>query len=466
MNQNRPGNLTRRRFASQALTGMTSLCFAPRLIAAQKTKTQLMAGAAETVVTPTARGTFLIGPMDLSSGVHDELHARAVVFADGEKRLALVTIDYLGFDFPYNDVLVAAIAEKSGIPAAHIMINGSHNHNAPLTIPWGPWEKNKDKPWHKTLPGKLADIVQQAAGDLKPARLRYHREPTQIGINRRLPTAEGIIMAPNPHGVVLPWVDVLSVETAQGRPLAVLFSHAAHPVIVHAASTLITADYPGFAVQTLRQSLGQDAVYLFAQGCGANINGFPLQGGIDAAAAAGRDLGRAVGRAVEMKPDVLAAGSFQALDREVTLPLRSPPPVAECQELVAQEDDPAGKERLTELLAIAEAGRPQTLPFPMRAFRLSDELCLVGLPHEVFAEYHLFVDEVSPFAHNMVFGYTNGCECYVGMETDYRLGDRGGYETSPLGAPLMYHRRLAPVPECEQQIKSALQSVLTELKSL
>jgi hypothetical protein len=56
-------------------------------------------------------------------------------------------------------------------------------------------------------------------------------------------------MAPNPHGVVLPWVDVLSFEDPEGRPVAVLFNHAAHPVIVHAASTLITADYPGFAVR-------------------------------------------------------------------------------------------------------------------------------------------------------------------------------------------------------------------------
>ncbi len=108
-------------------------------------------------------------------------------------------------------------------------------------------------------------------------------------------------MAPNPRGTVLPWVDVLAIEQTDGKLVAVLFCHAAHPVIVHAASTLISADYPGFAVKTLQKLHGREAVYLFAQGCGGNINAFPLQGGIDAAIAAGRDLGQAVSRALNAK---------------------------------------------------------------------------------------------------------------------------------------------------------------------
>jgi hypothetical protein len=42
-------------------------------------------------------------------------------------------------------------------------------------------------------------------------------------------------MARNPNGAVPPWVDVLAVESIEGKPIAVLFSHAAHPVIVHGA---------------------------------------------------------------------------------------------------------------------------------------------------------------------------------------------------------------------------------------
>ena len=101
--------------------------------------------------------------------------------------------------------------------------------------------------------------------------------------------------------------------------------------------------------------------------------------------------------------------------------------------------------------------------FPIQAFAIGDELCILGLPHEMFAEYQLFVDKTSPFAHNMVFAYTNGCEGYLGTDKDYALGDRGGYETSPLGAPLQYHGRLAPEPQVETQITDGISKVLQDL---
>lgn len=77
-------------------------------------------------------------------------------------------------------------------------------------------------------------------------------------------------------------------------------------------------------------------------------------------------------------------------------------------------------------------------------------------------QFHV-VDKTSPFAHTMVFAYTNGCEGYLGTEKDYTLGDRGGYETSPRGAPLQYHGRLAPEPQVETQIRDGITTVLQNL---
>jgi hypothetical protein len=454
--------LTRRQFVGSAV----ALSLAPSLALGQaKDLPVLRAGAAEAVVTPPAQGTFLIGPMKPSTGVNDDLHARALVFAHGDARAAIVTLDYLGFDFAYNDVLLEAVSKAGGIPLGNILIACSHNHSAPLTVPWGPWEKAKDKPFHHLLPSKLGEIVKQAVNNLQPARLRCRREPTQIGFNRRLLVNDRIVMAPNPNGVVLPWVDVIAVESTEGKLIAVLFSHAAHPVIVHGASTLISADYPGFAVQTLRSSLGNEGVYLFAQGCGGNINAFPLRGGIDAAAAAGRDLGEAAARAVQAKPDILSAGSLKIVADELKLPLQAPPPAAQIRDLIAKEKDPERKFRRERLLALAESGQRGTMRFPIRGIALGKELCILGIAHDVFAEYHQFVNKVSPFAHTLVFAYTNGLECYVGTAKDYQLGDRGGYETSPYGAALMLESRLPLDPEAEAKIQTGLQAALRKLHS-
>jgi hypothetical protein len=422
----------------------------------------LLAGAAEVAVTPAAEGTFLVGPMKPSTGVHDDLYARALVLADGAKQAAIVTLDYLGFDFAYNHVLEAAVAEATGIPAGQILINCSHTHSAPLTAPWGPWEKAKDKPFHKQLPRKLAEVVRRAKQDLKPARLRCRREPTQIGFNRRLLHGGRVVMAPNPGGAVLPWTDVLSVEGGDGKGIAVLFSYAAHPVIVHAASTLISADYPGFAVKALRESRDKRTTYLFAHGCGGNVNAFPLRGGIDAAQAAGRDLGQAVARALDGETEPIAAGKLAVTSAELTLPLQPPPSAQQCRQMLARAKSAERKEQLAGLLALAESGKRRTMPFPMRAVTVGERLCILALPHEPFAEYGLFADKASPFEHTMVLGYTNGMECYVGTKRDYELGERGGYETSPRGAAAMYEAAVPLAPEAEQIIRKGIAKLLKE----
>ena len=84
------------------------------------------------------------------------------------------------------------------------------------------------------------------------------------------------------------------LRSHDGKRIAVLFSHAAHPVIVHWVSEAITTDVPGYAVGHLRNLLDKysnpQGVLMFAQGCCANINGYPLRGGYDTADAAGLSL--------------------------------------------------------------------------------------------------------------------------------------------------------------------------------
>lgn len=148
--------------------------------------------------------------------------------------------------------------------------------------------------------------------------------------------------------------------------------------------------------------------------CCGNINAFPLQGGLDAAAAAGRDLGQVVERAAEAHSEPLAPAPLRVVSRELTLPLQAP--AAEIRERLAQEPDAARKERWTVLLALAEGGKAPTMRYPIRAFRLARDLCLVGLPHDTFAEYHAHAERASRFAHTLVFGYSNGLESYVGTK--------------------------------------------------
>ncbi len=226
------------------------------------------AGAAETVITDVKD----------KPEVYMELYARALVLGSGQQRLAIVTLDIGTVSDPYAAACRKAIEEAAGIPVANILICPSQTHSAPGVD--GRHMSTESSQW---LTEALAELVKSAAADLQPATLRASRAPAQIGYNRRLMENGRIVMKPNPDGAVVPWVDVLAAYDADGKRIGVLFSHAAHPVIVHWSSEAIGPDFPGYAVMHLRRLLTAkdqpEGVFMFAQGSCGNINGYPLQGG-------------------------------------------------------------------------------------------------------------------------------------------------------------------------------------------
>ena len=409
--------------------------------------TTLMAGAAETVITS----------IKDRPEVYAELYARVLVLADGEKQLAIVTADYGQFSLQYNKVLLEAIQSATGIPPEHVVINCSHTHNAPGVD--GREMSEESEAWLATC---LAELVKDAVGKLEPATLRVGRAPVQVGYNRRIMNDEGYItMAPNPEGSVVPWVDVLGAYDANGDIIAVLFSHAAHPVIVHWSSEEIGADFPGYAVEHLRNflELKPKSILLFAQGCAADINGYPLRGGFDACDVAGFTLAFATHQALKTAKEIPAA-PLKACSKLVSLPFRDPPSIAECEQLIEEFPD---DERFVALLEVAKSGEKRTLPFPISAFAVGDALCFLSVSHELFSEYQRFADETSPFPHTFVFGYTNGSEVYIATRAAYELGLKAGYEAGPRNHALSGPYRLALLPAVEEQIREEITDLLGKL---
>ena len=70
-------------------------------------------------------------------------------------------------------------------------------------------------------------------------------------------------------GPVDPEIGVLRLDTLDGRPLAVLFNFACHP-IQGVPSGGNTADISGFAARVVEEHA--DCAAFFVQGCGADIN--------------------------------------------------------------------------------------------------------------------------------------------------------------------------------------------------
>jgi len=224
---------------------------------------------------PLRAGAAKIDITNLEAGpVNDRLHARALVLQSGDEPLVFVSIDAVAIaeiGSIRNSFLAtvrAQVQKELGIPPRGILINASHCHG----VVCGDIEQ------------RTVEVIRQAFKNLQPAKVGWgvgHED--RIMENRRLLLKNGreadVRHAYSmPHddevetvGPIDPQIGVLRVDRADGRPLAVLYNFACHPIQT-AASGGNTADITGFSSQVIEDNLGDDVVALFVQGCGGDIN--------------------------------------------------------------------------------------------------------------------------------------------------------------------------------------------------
>ena len=438
----------------------------------------MKAGVAEVDITPPV-GCWILGPVAQSTGVHDPLMARALVLDDGTTKVAILGIDLIGMGWELADELHALIHHAAGVD--FVLLQFSHTHNAPFPPTWMTSIYKRDiellADWRDGLRESLPRIVKEAADSAKPVELRAGRAKAQVGFNRRVVGDNGFVhMAVNEDGPVVPWTDVLGVYHEDGSPMAVLYGHAAHPVIVHGASTEISADYPGFAAARIREKLGPDVMPIFVQGCGANINGHPLAKGFDEAKAAGDKLGDAVAAALG-SADVIQADSLTTVTKRVDLPCVDFPPREEVQakldEAKAQiaEQEKGSQawvgscdqiEALTDLLGMMDSGERPDFRLAMAMVSLGREWGMVSLSGEVFCEYQLWIDENAPFDHTFVGAYANNFGGYIACDADLAMGEKGGYEAAcwpAMSCAVIVPTRVALQVGIEEVIRSAVRDM-------
>ena len=114
-----------------AVLGMTNELFA-RAPAESSETSNLQVGVAEVDITPPV-GFPMAGYYHerLAEGAIDPLKAKAIVFRDGKSQAALVVCDLIGIATDLSQAIRKRAAEKTGIPAANIVISATHSHTAP-----------------------------------------------------------------------------------------------------------------------------------------------------------------------------------------------------------------------------------------------------------------------------------------------------------------------------------------------
>src|SRR5262249_19559350 len=110
----------------------------PSFSAADSPDKALYAGFAETDITPAVgkKPVYMagFGQDRQATKVHDPLMARAVVLRNGDRKVAIVSIDVVGFF--YANVLHVRNELKDFV---YVLVNSTHNHEGPDTLGlWGP----------------------------------------------------------------------------------------------------------------------------------------------------------------------------------------------------------------------------------------------------------------------------------------------------------------------------------------
>ncbi len=434
------------------------------------------AGASTANITPYL-GEGIAGgwnPLPLATSVHDELHVRSLALDDGEVQLVFVVVDNVEIPREVFDEAKRLTLKATQIPKEHITMSSTHTHSSV----WAGTEINPPEPslsirdrsaveakWPKPLDDyqqfvarRIADGVRVAVNNLEPARISWGvGSVPQHVFNRRWKLKSPIcnpfgkmervqmnpgIGNPNilePAGPTDPEVSFLSVQSLEGRPIAVFANYALH-YVGGVPKGEISADYFAMFANRLQELLNADHldrpfVGIMSNGTEGDVNNINYGGTpkkyhpYEKMRIVANDVAQEVFRVyqgLQYKDWV----PLKAAQTELTLNVRKPDSkMLEWAEKIVQKkqtDNP--KNRIEGVFAertIQMKEWPEKIDVILQTFRVG-EVGIATIPFEPFAEIGLEIKTRSPFKPSFTIALANGGYGYLPTPEQHQLG---GYET-------------------------------------
>ena len=240
----------------------------------------LTADAAAVNLTPPLEMNFALGGYGArmsqpALGVHDSIRAKAIVFSDGEKKYALVTLDVLGLPPNVKPQLLHTLGDESWT-ADNVMLLPSHSH-ASLDMTALNDQNILNSPQIGIFQPELLDfVIDKLAQVIKKASTNL--QPVFVGAASA--TVDGMNRNRRRDAAVDRELALLRVDRLDGSPLAVLVNWTAHPTFLDEKDMLVSAGWPGALQQSLEKQIGAGIIAMYfngAQGDQAPIS----QGGDD-----------------------------------------------------------------------------------------------------------------------------------------------------------------------------------------
>jgi neutral ceramidase len=259
----------------------------------------LRAGAATSNITPPL-GERVIGgfaPFP-STNIHDELHARCLVLDNGETKLAIVICDNLGIRKDVYTEVRELVGQETDLSPENILLAATHTHSA---------TPSSSETYRPLLVRRIADCIRRANQNLEPAKIGWSSvdEPSEVfnrrwyvtdpeltrnpfgGVDKvRMNPPRGSKVLIKPAGPIDPEVSFISVQTTEGRPLALLGNYSLH-YVGGVNRGEVSSDYFGIFSNRIGELIGAKEHYshppfvgMMSNGTSGDINNinFPILG--------------------------------------------------------------------------------------------------------------------------------------------------------------------------------------------
>lgn len=415
---------------------LPAACLAMLIGPARGQEATWKAGVAKAIVTP-EKGVWLAGygskrPPD--GKLHD-LWMKALALEDPQgNRVVLVTSDFQGVPKEMSDRVFEQLQKKLKLERHQVMFTFSHNHCGPRLgldlVDYYPIEAEQVQlvdEYTALMELKLVEMIGESFKTLVPVNLHMGEGRTTFAVNRRNNREADVPMllakGEPLKGPVDHAVPVLTVTGQDKKLIALVFGYACHPTTLN--FTKWCGDYPGFAQIALEKN-HPGAQAMFVNTCGGDQNPLPRRK-VELCEKYGHMLADAVEEALKQPMKTVSPGLRTAF-AYVDLPYEKVITRAELEAFTTDQNAIRKRwaERMLKKLDAGEKFAP-SYPYPLHAWRLGQEMLVIGMGAETVVDYALrFKAKYGPGA--WVCGYADDMIAYIPSR---RVWVEGGYEGGP-----------------------------------
>jgi hypothetical protein len=188
-----------------------------------------------------------------ANGIHDTLWARTAIFDDGNARVAMVSLDAIGF---FHDQVIdirERLPQELGID--YCIVASTHVHESPdLMGIWGEsmFKSGVNENYMELVISQAVESVKKAVADLEPVSLHFSKDE-KSALPLVKDTRKPIVPDPGMY--------IIQAKRTDGSSKGTLISWANHPETLWSKNLLISSDFPHYFREGVESKVGGTCVY-------------------------------------------------------------------------------------------------------------------------------------------------------------------------------------------------------------